>query len=272
MARKKTNNKTEEQEEFDVDEPSEVDESNDADENEGKQTSGSARGRRSTRPRKPSSKAMYKTESSSDVEGLDSEGESEEGEEEDSDEFAGGGAVKKRRGGAAGGGGRGRGRGRGAPPAKKKKVSKNKKGKDEDEDGDENEEEEDDGEMVDDEEDEEESVDEEEEEEDSETDVADTPPEYRSGCFVVLKTDFDNNKGDYPLWKIDGKSLLQKYDRYKNKGKDFFYKSTTIYAGWSKAVVDTYYPIKVESVKIGGQENAVRFDPTQIKPKEKEAK
>lgn len=34
MARKKTNNKTEEQEEFDVDEPSEVDESNDADENE----------------------------------------------------------------------------------------------------------------------------------------------------------------------------------------------------------------------------------------------
>uniref|UniRef100_A0A161N1I2 Mitotic apparatus protein p62-like protein n=1 Tax=Triatoma infestans TaxID=30076 RepID=A0A161N1I2_TRIIF len=64
-----------------------------------------------------------------------------------------------------------------------------------------------------------------------------------------LKTDFDNNKGDYPLWKIDGKSLLQKYDRYKNKGKDFFYKSTTIYAGWSKAVVDTYYPIKVESSK-----------------------
>lgn len=49
---------------------------------------------------------------------------------------------------------------------------------------------------------------------------------FQSGAFVVLKTDMIG-KGNPPVWKIDGKALLQKYIPFKQDGK-VLYKNTSV--------------------------------------------
>lgn len=49
---------------------------------------------------------------------------------------------------------------------------------------------------------------------------------FQSGAFVVLKTDM-LGKGHPPVWKIDGKALLQKYVPFTQDGKTL-YKNTSV--------------------------------------------
>jgi len=49
----------------------------------------------------------------------------------------------------------------------------------------------------------------------------------QSGAFVVLKTDFQNG-GDPPIWKIDGKALLQKYVPFEQDGKTLYKNTSTV--------------------------------------------
>uniref|UniRef100_A0A0A9X1Z6 Uncharacterized protein n=1 Tax=Lygus hesperus TaxID=30085 RepID=A0A0A9X1Z6_LYGHE len=239
MARKRTA-KTDDQEEFDVDEPSEVDEG--ANDSSSQNENSGAKGGRRASTRTRTIKKPYR--------GGDSSGE----DEEDDDDIESEEEKPKKKGGRGGAAGGGRGRGRPGPASAKGKPppKKQKKEEEEEPDSEENEDSEDD---------------EEGDGEESEGDAADTPAEFRSGCFVVLKSDIDNGEEDYPVWKIDGKSLLQKFDRFKNEEETLF-KGTTIYAGWSKTVVDTYYPIKIEYKRVEGVDSAVKFDPSQIKKKD----
>jgi pre-rRNA-processing protein TSR3 len=50
---------------------------------------------------------------------------------------------------------------------------------------------------------------------------------FQSGAFVVLKTDFQNG-GDPPIWKIDGKALLQKYIPFEQDGKTLYKNTSTV--------------------------------------------
>lgn len=49
---------------------------------------------------------------------------------------------------------------------------------------------------------------------------------FQSGSFVVLKSDFHNSE-EPPIWKIDGKALLQKYAPFQRDGKTL-YKNTSV--------------------------------------------
>lgn len=49
----------------------------------------------------------------------------------------------------------------------------------------------------------------------------------QSGAFIVLKTEADKETDDPPLWKIDGKALLQKYIPFEQDGKTL-YKNTSV--------------------------------------------
>lgn len=270
MPRKKAEKLVEEQEEFDVDEPSEVEElennATDDDWTPAEEEKKPGRPQRASRNRKPIKLTDGKTTS-------DEEDEEEE-EEEDPEEFRG--TKRKRANVAVRGGGRGRGRGRGggAAPAsvKRARADENGKGRGKKKAAPaaaEGEAEEDEMEDVEDEEgmdDEEESVsDEEDSDDDSEAEDSEIPAEFKSGRFVLLKSDFDNKEENYPLWKIDGKSLLQKFDKFMHNNEEL-YKGTTIYAGWSKAIIDTYYPINVEYKTLENGESTVKFDPSQITP------
>lgn len=88
--------------------------------------------------------------------------------------------------------------------------------------------------------------------------------EFTSGAFVVLKTDAANLETDPPLWKIDGKALLQKYIPFEMEGKTF-YKNTSVYSGWTINNKDNYYPVSVIFKQQTRKEHVVEFHRDQIK-------
>ncbi|PSN57695.1 hypothetical protein C0J52_00318 [Blattella germanica] len=96
--------------------------------------------------------------------------------------------------------------------------------------------------------------------------------QFQSGAFVVLKTDFQNG-GDPPIWKIDGKALLQKYIPFEQDGKTL-YKNTSTYSGWSANNKEMYYPAPIVFKMQNRKETIVEFLRDSIKelnkPDEKE--
>ncbi|XP_075224883.1 uncharacterized protein LOC142326342 isoform X2 [Lycorma delicatula] len=86
---------------------------------------------------------------------------------------------------------------------------------------------------------------------------------FQSGSFVVLKTDFASD-GDPPLWKIDGKALLQKYIPFEQDGKTY-YKNTSVYSGWTVNNKHQYYPATVVFKQQNRKEHIVEFQRNLIK-------
>ncbi|KAG8247084.1 hypothetical protein J6590_069141, partial [Homalodisca vitripennis] len=81
--------------------------------------------------------------------------------------------------------------------------------------------------------------------------------DYASGAFLVLRTEAANV--DPPLWKIDGKSLLQKYCAFNQNGKTL-YKNTAEYSGWSKTNQSNYFPVSVIFKQQVKKEHIVEVD------------
>ncbi|NP_001232947.1 uncharacterized protein LOC100168217 [Acyrthosiphon pisum] len=161
-----------------------------------------------------------------------------------------------------------RGRGR---ATKVLKVEPEEEPEDDEEDEDIEEDEED--EEAEDEEEEEEDDDdvEEEEEELNQGPNAKPAKKFTSGAFVVLKTDMIG-KGNPPVWKIDGKALLQKYIPFKQDGK-VLYKNTSVYSGWGSNVKEQYYSAPISFIQQTRKEHIIEFYKDKIKkdPKVEEA-
>ncbi|XP_022180724.1 nucleolin-like [Myzus persicae] len=159
-----------------------------------------------------------------------------------------------------------RGRGRAA----KAKVEPEEEPED-DEEFEEDEEIEEDEEDEDDEEEEEDEDVEEEEEELNQGPNAKPAKKFTSGAFVVLKTDM-LGKGNPPVWKIDGKALLQKYIPFKQDGK-VLYKNTSVYSGWGSNVKEQYYSAPISFIQQTRKEHIIEFYKDKIKkdPKVEEA-
>lgn len=83
------------------------------------------------------------------------------------------------------------------------------------------------------------------------------PKEYSTGSFVVLKTDFHASTTP-PLWRIDGKALLQKYIHVDRDGQ-IAYKNTSTYSGWTLNNRDQYYPATVEYISQTRKDIFVKF-------------
>ncbi|XP_049862801.1 nucleolin-like [Schistocerca gregaria] len=92
--------------------------------------------------------------------------------------------------------------------------------------------------------------------------------EFTSGAFVVLKADFQNQK-DPPIWKIDGKALLQKYVPFEQDGK-IMYRNTSTYSGWSTVLKDRYYPAQIAFKMQNRKETVVEFLRDKIKVEDSE--
>lgn len=87
--------------------------------------------------------------------------------------------------------------------------------------------------------------------------------EFSSGSFVVLKTDLDGDN-DPPLWKIDGKALLQKYIPFEQEGK-IYYKNTSVYSGWTVNNRNQYYAATVVFKQQNRKEHIIEFQKDLIK-------
>lgn len=79
---------------------------------------------------------------------------------------------------------------------------------------------------------------------------------FKSGEFVVMKADLDEEFP--PLWRIDGKTLLQKYEPFKSNGKTF-YKNISTYSGWSPQNRNTYLQVPVKFWQQDKLETVVEF-------------
>ncbi|KAL3284013.1 hypothetical protein HHI36_018183 [Cryptolaemus montrouzieri] len=70
---------------------------------------------------------------------------------------------------------------------------------------------------------------------------------FAVGSFVISKKDAqvgDPQKHPW-IWRIDGKSLLQKYEPFEHEGK-IRHKNTSIYTGWSPLDMDDYAPVTID--------------------------
>ncbi|XP_076619480.1 uncharacterized protein LOC143340929 isoform X2 [Colletes latitarsis] len=80
--------------------------------------------------------------------------------------------------------------------------------------------------------------------------------EDASGEFVVIKTDLNE---EYPaLWRIDGKTLLQKYEPFKSNGKTL-YRNISTYSGWAPQNRHIYQQVPVKFWQQGKTETVVEF-------------
>uniref|UniRef100_A0ABD2XCJ4 DUF4211 domain-containing protein n=1 Tax=Trichogramma kaykai TaxID=54128 RepID=A0ABD2XCJ4_9HYME len=99
---------------------------------------------------------------------------------------------------------------------------------------------------------------------DDEIDIA----PFKSGEFVVIKTDLDQ---EYPpLWRIDGKTLLQKYEPFQANGKTL-YRNISTYSGWAPQSRYIYQSVPVKFWQQNKEETIVEFLRDQMTVDEGEA-
>ena len=96
------------------------------------------------------------------------------------------------------------------------------------------------------------------------------------GDFLILKSDNEptkNGETKPPLWRVDGKTLIQKYEctdkvnywpGLANPDSHFLhfqegvkYKSVNTYSGWTSATRHKYQTVKVKMLKSGGKETLI---------------
>ncbi|RXG71539.1 hypothetical protein Avbf_05688 [Armadillidium vulgare] len=70
--------------------------------------------------------------------------------------------------------------------------------------------------------------------------------QFKSGDFVMAKKDTDMMENP-PIWRIDGKSLLQKFQAFEKDGKKL-YRNISTYSGWTAQAKALYVPVKVKFV------------------------
>eukprot|EP00092_Neocalanus_flemingeri_P012349 GFUD01013315.1.p1 GENE.GFUD01013315.1~~GFUD01013315.1.p1 ORF type:complete len:1215 (-),score=291.42 GFUD01013315.1:329-3973(-) len=77
--------------------------------------------------------------------------------------------------------------------------------------------------------------------------------EFKVGSFLILKTETSNLKPS--LWRVDGKTLIQKYECLDEEG--IKYKNVNTYSGWTASTRHRYSAVSVKVIKSTGQDTIV---------------
>lgn len=79
---------------------------------------------------------------------------------------------------------------------------------------------------------------------------------FKSGEFVVITSDL---KEEFPpIWRIDGKTLLQKYEAFQENGKTL-YRNISTYSGWAPGNKNNYQQVPVKFRVQNRMETIVEF-------------
>ena len=73
------------------------------------------------------------------------------------------------------------------------------------------------------------------------------------GSFLVLKTETSSLKPS--LWRVDGKTLIQKYECLDEEG--IKYKNVNTYSGWTASTRHRYKAVSVKVIKSTGQDTII---------------
>nr|CAD7262086.1 unnamed protein product [Timema shepardi] len=88
-----------------------------------------------------------------------------------------------------------------------------------------------------------------------------------SGEFVVMKSDL--NEEYPPIWRIDGKTLLQKYEPFDQNGKTL-YRNISTYSGWTPQNRHIYQQVPVKFRVQNRLETIVEFMRTEMPVEDQE--
>nr|CAD7392612.1 unnamed protein product [Timema cristinae] len=90
---------------------------------------------------------------------------------------------------------------------------------------------------------------------------------FKSGEFVVMKSDL--NEEYPPIWRIDGKTLLQKYEPFDQNGKTL-YRNISTYSGWTPQNRHIYQQVPVKFRVQNRLETIVEFMRTEMPVEDQE--
>ncbi|XP_046394301.1 uncharacterized protein LOC124162020 [Ischnura elegans] len=96
---------------------------------------------------------------------------------------------------------------------------------------------------------------------DAKTDISNPAPltmPFQSGKFIALKTDLEE-KEDPTIWRVDGKSLLQKYEPFRAESGNTCYRNVSTYSGWGPKSHFQYQEIPVKFIKLDRVETIVEI-------------
>jgi len=77
--------------------------------------------------------------------------------------------------------------------------------------------------------------------------------DFKVGSFLVLKTETSSLKPS--LWRVDGKTLIQKYECLDEEG--IKYKNVNTYSGWTASTRHRYKAVSVKVIKSTGQDTII---------------
>jgi len=93
--------------------------------------------------------------------------------------------------------------------------------------------------------------------------------DFKVGDFLVLKGEVDDPYS--ALWRVDGKTLIQKYECFEKANNK--YKNVSTYSGWTASTRHKYSNVAVKMVKQSAKETVViRLGPDAVQEQDKNSK
>ncbi|XP_071445571.1 glutamine and serine-rich protein 1-like isoform X2 [Hetaerina americana] len=81
---------------------------------------------------------------------------------------------------------------------------------------------------------------------------------FQSGTFIAQKSELEE-KEEPPIWRVDGKSLLQKYEPFRSDNGSIWYRNVSTYSGWGPKSNLKYQEVPVKFIKQNKMETIVEI-------------
>ena len=80
--------------------------------------------------------------------------------------------------------------------------------------------------------------------------------ELKTGDFIVLTTEADSDSS--PIWRLDSKTLLQRYNPFQTATGEYHHKSANLFTGFMQSKRDKYSSVAVRFINVDSNSYTVK--------------